>query len=103
MSKVLTWEEYEALDKDRLVQPISHIEEKVQEEVIPIPAQTSTEYYLMFPDNPIDNYHNGIYHIDQDNTLEIVNGIVVTESLEIKDKLVKQGFLFLQQKVKEEE
>lgn len=101
MSKVLTWEEYEALSKDKPTAPI-HIEEKVQEEVIPNPAQSSKEYYLMYPDNPIGNYHNGSYQIDN-TTLEIINGVVKTDSKEIFDKLVLQGFLFLQIKEKEDE
>jgi len=101
MNKVLTWEEYEAMSKDR-PQPIEKTEKKIEQEK-PVAIQDSrNEYVLMYPDNPINSPHNGEYIVGG-VTLEIINGVVVTDKKSISDKLVNQGFLFLYTKEKEDE
>lgn len=103
MSKVLTWEEYDRLSKEGNPPPVKINEVTPAAEKPELAQSSNKDYYLMFPDNPVDQYHNGFYHVDSDHTVEIINGIVKTDSEEISNKLIKQGFLFLQSKEKEDE
>jgi len=102
MKNVLTAKEYRNLTK----KPANILkEEKVEEEVQILEASPPTPslitYYLMYPENEVGNYFNGVYKVQVDGKeicVPIVNGTSTTTDRRAKDSLVRAGFIFMYEK-----
>ena len=92
---VLTHSEYLGLNGDQ---------GEVEKDFAPIPLKVEVpeckkiEYKLFYPDNARDNYYTGAYcfeHGTIKKTLQIVNGVITTEEITVKNELEKRGFVFM--------
>lgn len=107
MNGVVTQKELKALLKDRekvQVESVTEIVPDTQPEP-DLPASTE-EHFLFHPDNSRDRsgYKRGV-HIVRINGVEvkvpITDGVLKTDSVEVKNELIKQGFVFMYTKPKE--
>lgn len=107
MNGVVTQKELKALLKDRAtvqVESVTEIVPDIQPE--PEPPASTEEHFLFHPDNPSNRsgYRNGT-HIVKVNDVEvkvpITDGYAITDSVEVKNELIKQGFGFMYTKPKE--
>ena len=94
---VFTIEEFEKIQK-KGIPAITTEPEKINPVTI-----SMIEYYLWYPDNIAGSYHNGKYCYSENITLDIIDGILKTDDINIKTDLVKRGFTFMYEKEKEEE
>ena len=94
---ILSRKEYEEKAKLEEVLP----QDQGEEEILPPEPTVNIIHFLMYPENEKGNPHNGIYRIDingEIETLAISNGVVRTNNSKIKDRLIKDGFLFMYSK-----
>lgn len=111
MNGVLTQKELQSLLKrkdkekteERKVEPVLSFKEVPSQE----PVDTLTEeHYFFHPDNPSHSsgYLERPYHTmvtGKQVTLPIVNGVLKTSNLLIKNELLRQGFVYMYSKPKE--
>lgn len=74
----------------------------------PEPVQADAEevvdkkdYFLMYPDSVPTRMYNGDYIVEENgktHQLQIVNGVIRTDKLEIKTALIRAGFVFMYEK-----
>lgn len=95
----MTYEEYEALKKET-VSPVNINEQNVEVPETPEPPQQAQvieekrSFLLFHPDNGIDRKVNGKYFVG-DIEVPIVNGIVDVGTVELKESLIRSGFIFM--------
>lgn len=98
----MTYEEYEALKKET-VSPVNIDEQKVEVPGLPEPPQQALiiedkrEFLLFHPDNGIDRKVNGKYYIDNIE-IPIIDGVINVGTLELKESLIRAGFVFMYEK-----
>lgn len=107
MNGVVTQKELKALLKDRAQVPeetIAEIAPVIQPE-LEVPPSTE-EHFLFHPDNPRDRsgYKSGVHLVRIDGVetkVPMSDGVLKTDSVEVKNVLIKQGFVFMYTKPKE--
>lgn len=106
MNGVVTQKELKALLKDKVKVQVE--EAPVVMEVQPEPERpTPTEEHCLFhPDNPSNRsgYRNGTHLVKIEGVevkVPITDGVLITDSVEVKNALIKQGFVFMYTKPKE--
>lgn len=100
MHNILSYEEFENLKKEK------KIDERQEKPLINPKKNNDIEYILFYPDNSKDRYYSGKYLLEKNDKileLQIENGKITTDDIEIKDILIKSGFIFLYQRSKENE
>lgn len=107
MNGVVTQKELKALLKDREKVQVESVTEIVPD-IQPEPeVQISTEEHFLFhPDNPRDRsgYKSGVHIVRLDGVetkVPISDGTLITDRVDIKNELIKQGFVFMYTKPKE--
>lgn len=107
MNGVVTQKELKALLKDRekvQVESVTKIVPDIQPEP-DLPASTE-EHFLFHPDNPSNRsgYKSGVHLVKIEGIekkVPISDGVLKTDSVEVKNELIKQGFVFMYTKPKE--
>ena len=107
MNGVVTQKELKALLKDRekvQVESVTEIVPDIQPE--PEVPPSTEEHFLFHPDNSRDRsgYKSGVHVVRIDGVetkVPISDGVLKTDSVEVKNELIKQGFVFMYTKPKE--
>lgn len=108
MNGVVTQKELKSLLKDRATVQIEDTQKEITPEVPSEPEQpvSTEEHFLFHPDNPSNRsgYKSGVHLVRIDGVetkVPISDGVLKTDSVEIKNELIKQGFVFMYTKPKE--
>lgn len=62
--------------------------------------ESKIKWKLFYTDNPLDKYHSGKYLVEFNNDkieLKIEDGIVETDDKIVKEILIRQGFILIQE------
>ena len=108
MNGVVTQKELKALLKDRATVQIEDTPKEIIPEVPSEPEQpvSTEEHFLFHPDNSRDRsgYKSGVHIVRLDGVetkVPISDGTLITDRVDIKNELIKQGFVFMYTKPKE--
>jgi hypothetical protein len=67
----------------------------------PSVSLSTVEYFLMYPDNVVNEPYWGSYHVKIEETMitvSIINGVAKTVDKRVRDALEKAGFIFMYDK-----
>lgn len=111
MNGVLTHKELEKLrklKKEKAPEPVAEIKPVAEPEpVLPKIEVSQENFFLFHPDNPRNsNYLNQVHKVEIGGILldiPIVNGVLKTDNVEAKNKLIQSGFVLMYSRPKGED